>query len=288
MKYYLKAPATTANIGSGFDIFGIAIDFFNEFYFEKNEKSNEINISAKGKYSGCFDPNPLIKKSIEYFFRLTGTKGIGMNIMEYCNIPHKRGLGSSASAIAASLKIANFLSGTNLSDRDLVKIGVELEGHPDNVLPCFLGGLVVSYYNEEKLDYEKFNIEDYKLSFLIPEIEMSTEKMRNALPREVSFNDAICNLKNSLQFLSKISKGEYDAAFKYTNDMLHQKYRILTNNKMVEIISQIEMDKDIKYWFLSGSGSTICFGSEKDNLFKSKNVIRRNVYNESIKVLSAE
>ncbi len=288
MKYYLKAPATTANIGSGFDIFGIALDFFNEFYFEKNEKSEEINISTKGKYSGCFDPNPLIKKSMEYFFKLTGTKRIGINIQEYCNIPHKRGLGSSASAIAASLKMADFLSETNLTDKELFKIGTELEGHPDNILPCFLGGLVVSYYYEEKLDYEKFIIDDYELSFLIPEIEMSTEKMRNALPDKVNFDDAIYNLKNSLQFLSKISKGKYDEAFKYTNDILHQKYRIKTNDKMKKILNQIEKNETIKYWFLSGSGSTICFKSKNPALFEEENVIKKKIYNNPIKILLIE
>jgi homoserine kinase len=288
MKYYLKAPATTANVGSGFDVFGIAIGYFNEFYFERNHSSDKIDVVAEGVYSGHFDPYSLVKKSFEYFFKQTGVRKIGVNIIEKCNIPHKRGLGSSASAIAASLKIADFLSQSDLPLNELLKMGTELEGHPDNIIPCLLGGLVVSYYDDKKVDFEKFNIENFELSFIVPEIEMQTEKMRKSLPKEVNFDDAVFNMKNGLQFLSKISKHKYDEAFKYTSDRLHQKYRIETSEEMRKLINKVENDERIDFWFLSGSGSIICFKSKKQLNFEETHIITKKIYNKPIKILSID
>lgn len=251
----LRVPATTANMGSGFDVVGMAIRLQNTVQFEK---AKGLKVLCIGRYGQDIDnAYEVFERAFERFEEKTGKRIAGVQIIQECEIPPARGLGSSAAATAAALFIANVMSGATTPIGELLKIAVELEGHPDNVLPCMLGGLVVSFYNGERLEYERFEVPRFPLTFLVPDFKLSTEEMRRAIPETVPFKDALANLRTLALFLSRISKGRFDEALGFTSDRLHQPYRIATDSRMREIIDSIEA-RNPRYWFVSGSGSAIC------------------------------
>ncbi|MBN2220379.1 MAG: serine kinase, partial [Kosmotogaceae bacterium] len=162
----------------------------------------------------------------------------------------------------------------------LLEIGTDIEGHPDNIVPCMVGGLTVSYYDGTSLDYEKFEMPDHRLTFLVPEFRLSTEAMRKALPDSVPFKDALGNIKNVSQFIAKASRGDFEGALKYTRDSLHQTCRIRSDPRMKELVDEIE-ERNPGYWFVSGSGSSICCDLEDtEGLAYLEAVIRTSPANE--------
>jgi len=256
MRGRLKVPATSANFGAGFDVFGVAVELFN--YFEFDTDTEEFVFKSNGKYGNLIKDYSLFYKVFSEFEKLTGKRIPKVKIFQTCNTPVSRGLGSSAAVIAATLTIANVLTGAHLSQAELIKIGVKIEGHADNIIPAFVGGLVVSYYDGYNLDFEVFRDVDFgKLTFLVPNFQLSTELMRKVLPGNISHKDATFNLKNATQFLAKIASGNFRDALKYTLDRLHQKPRIEASEKMKTFVESI-LTKNPSYWFLSGSGSTVC------------------------------
>lgn len=275
----IKVPATSANIGSGFDVFGMAIELFNVVEAEKNATMEFINT---GTYGDDIDAAPFFKMIFSRFQNSTGCVVPPLKIKQVCEIPPARGLGSSAAAVAAGLIIANEMTGKPLNSSDLVRLGVEIEGHPDNIVPCFVGGLVVSYYDGESFDYERFEVDCGELTFIVPSFKMSTEKMRQALPSSIYFSDAIENIKNSTQFIAKLAHNKFAEALKYTRDKLHQSYRIETSKVMNELIKEIER-RDPGYWFVSGSGSTICSDLLNcENLPSVEKIIKAKICNNKL------
>ncbi len=274
----LRAPATTANMGSGFDVVGMALKLHNTVQFEK---ANRLKVLSIGRYGREIEEaQQIFGNAIERFEKATGKMVPGVQIIQECNIPPARGLGSSAAAIASALFIANIMTGGSIPVRTLLQIGTEIEGHPDNIVPCMLGGLVVSYHDGKRLDYEKFEMPDHKLTFLVPEFKLSTDEMREALPESVPFRDAISNLKNVSQFISKIAKDNLTKAFRYTQDSIHQIHRINSDPRMKELISCIE-ERHPNFWFVSGSGSSVCCDLEDvEGLPYLEAVIRTSPANE--------
>jgi homoserine kinase len=274
----LRAPATTANMGSGFDVMGMALKLHNTVQFEK---ANRLKVLSIGRYGREIEEaQQIFGNAIERFEKATGKMVPGVQIIQECNIPPARGLGSSAAAIASALFIANIMTGGSIPVRTLLQIGTEIEGHPDNIVPCMLGGLVVSYYDSERLDYEKFEMTNERLTFLVPEFKLSTDEMRKALPESVPFRDAVSNLKNVSQFISKIAKGNLTEAFRYTQDSIHQIHRINSDPRMKELISYIE-ERHPNFWFVSGSGSSVCCDLEDvEGLPYLEAVIRTSPANE--------
>jgi len=251
----LKAPATTANMGSGFDVVGMALKLHNTVQFEKSDRFKVHSIGRYGLEIG--DAVETFGNAIERFEKLTGKRVPAIQIIQECEIPPARGLGSSAAAIASALFISNIMTGGRIPTDALLEIGTEIEGHPDNIVPCMVGGLTVSYYDGSRLDYEKFEMPDHRLTFLVPEFKLSTEAMRKALPDSIPFKDALGNIKNVSQFISKASRGDFAGALKYTKDFIHHTYRINSDPRMRELVDRIE-ERNPSYWFVSGSGSSIC------------------------------
>jgi len=272
-------PATTTNLGAGFDVFGLALDLFNEVEFSFDTK--ETTIESTGKYASDLKDHNLFFEVFRFFERKTGYRVPPVRIKQTCNIPVSSGLGSSAAVIVAALHIANEGTGRNLSREDLMKLAVELEGHPDNVVPAFTGGLVVCYQNGSHLDFENFEI-DLSLTFLVPNFPVCTNEMRKILPEKVPFEDAVFNIKNSCQFLAKIAAGKIKEALKYVGDRLHQNYRINGNKKMKEFVEAI-LSKNPEYWFVSGSGPSVCSNiNDFEGIPYLKDVLKLRVNNRGM------
>lgn len=274
----VKVPATSANMGPGFDSLGIAFNLYNEYEFSeceegihfygfKNEFCNKENIVYRAMVK-CFE---------KYNFE---PKGLNIRLIKE-DIPISRGLGSSSSCIVAGLLGANYIMKNLLSIEELLKIGVDIEGHPDNIAPAFFGGMVVSVMEENDVIYNKIDIkEGIKFIALIPKFELSTSIARKVLPVEVKFDDAVYNISRVSLMISSFISGKYELLKYGCKDAIHEKYRSplikdynLVYNKCISL--------GALGCFLSGAGPTIMSIIKSDDS-KIVSVIKDFLKNENI------
>lgn len=229
--FNLKVPATSANLGIGFDSMGIAVDKFLEV---KATPSEEWQVSFKSpKLEGlpCDEENLVIKVARQVAKELGHTLP-ALHLEMTSSIPLTHGLGSSASAIVAGVELANYYCQLSLSDFDKIRLASFFEGHPDNVGPCVTGGLFIGYYQPKdnnssgELYYEVLNLEEVTLIVSIPPYEVSTQEARNILPENYQASEvAKQNAIGSLMLLAALHK-EYDKMGQLMmKDLIHEPYR---------------------------------------------------------------
>lgn len=219
----VRVPATTANIGPGFDTFGCAFELYNTFQIEERPSGlwfegfadvfcNEGNLAVVG-YRAVMNALHL------------PMPGLYVAITQN-DIPICRGLGSSSSLIVAGAAAANAIHGSPLSRLDLLAICTELEGHPDNLAPALLGGLVASYVeNRRPLAVRYYLHESLRFTALIPDFELSTHMARSVLPKAVPFADAVFNVSRAAVLLKSLEEGNRELIRTALVDRLHQPYR---------------------------------------------------------------
>ena len=195
MKVSVKIPATTANLGPGFDSFGLALPIFNTIIVEETIMPGtgiEINLidetNSQDIISIPTDENNIVYKAIELLYNSIGQVPSELKITIKTQIPIARGLGSSASIIVGGLIAANELLGRPADEAALLSIATELEDHPDNITPALVGGCVVSSIEEDgSVVYSKMNWpRDWAITVCVPDYELSTSIARSVLPKEVS------------------------------------------------------------------------------------------------------
>ena len=252
----VKVPATTANMGPGFDCIGMALTMYNIVYAEQIEKGLEI-IIQDGNASIPTDETNLIYKTICYFYDNIGKPVPGIRLIQQDSIPHTRGLGSSAACIVAGLHIANAMSKSFFSKEELVQMAAQIEGHPDNTTPALLGGMTIGAMNENDMKYVKIHVPDtLHFAVMIPDFTLSTELARNALPQTVSLQDAVFNTSRAALLAASMMSGDMDNLEIATQDKLHQPYRAKLIPNMEEILEQAKY-YGAKGTFLSGAGPTL-------------------------------
>lgn len=257
----VKVPATSANLGPGFDTLGLALDLYNTFIFEEISKGLEI--------SGCDqqfnNEQNLVYTSMVRTFEKIGYKVDGLRINMDCNIPVARGLGSSAACILGGVMGANGLAGLPLSKQEILHIATEIEGHPDNVAPALFGGLVVSIMEDKEVYCNQIDVaKGIKLVALVPDFTLSTKEARAVLPAKIDFKDAIYNVGRVSLLLSAFSNGRFDLLKYGVKDSLHQPYR----GKLIPGFSDIfKKCEELECFgvYLSGAGPTIMAMINKDN-----------------------
>ncbi|GMK38372.1 homoserine kinase [Paenibacillus sp. CCS19] len=252
----VKVPASTANLGPGFDTLGMALSLFE---WIEMQAASETTITAYGKGMQDIpgDKSNLIYKVAQLVFEEAGVSVPELSISLYCDIPLTRGLGSSASAIIGALVAANALIGSPLSDDKLFQIATKLEGHPDNVGASMFGGIVVSAWDGDKADYVR--IEPHpalETLVVIPSFQLSTEKARHALPKTLSMSDAVFNVGRSSLLVAALSAGRLDLIRTAMRDRLHQPYRAPLIPGMSTILEQA-CEHGALGAALSGAGPTI-------------------------------
>lgn len=258
----VTVPATTANLGPGFDTLGLALNLYNIFSFEEIESGLEI-LGVPEKYN---NEDNLIYRSMMKTFKTIGYKKKGIRITVEASIPVSRGLGSSASCIVGGVVGANALANGKLSKEDILKIATEIEGHPDNVAPAIFGGLVISLIDGDNILYNKLNIEEkFKFIALIPEFSLSTEKARSVLPSNVKYKDAVDNVGRVSILLSALSNGRLDLLKYALKDKLHQPYRGRLIKDYFNIIEKCEELGSLGT-YLSGAGPTIISLRENEDV----------------------
>ena len=263
----VKVPATTANIGSGFDCLGIALTLYNEFVIEEIEEGLVIE-GCDEKYK---NEDNLVYRSIKRCFNEANYNERGLKITINTKIPESRGLGSSASCIIAGVVGANEIMNRPFNNDNILRLATEIEGHPDNVVPAFLGNTVVSLYEKDRVYYNKINLaKELKFCALIPEFTLSTEKSREVLPKSVSYKDAVFNVGRVATMISAFSNGNLELITLGCEDRLHQQYR----GGLIEDYDKI-VDECRKYsigTFLSGAGPTVMNIIKEDDMSFSSNI----------------
>ena len=202
----VRVPATSANMGPGFDSIGIALNLYNTFYMEE---SDSIEISATHGEHVPSDDSNLIYQCAKRVYDICGKPMPGLKLIEDCDIPQTRGLGSSSACTVAGLIGANALLGNPLHQENIIDLAAAIEGHPDNSTPAILGGFCTSLLEYGKVWSVRVPIAD-KLDFVafIPNFELSTEKARQAIPRTIPHKDAVFNLSRAALLTGSLVTGD--------------------------------------------------------------------------------
>ena len=223
--YSVKIPATSANMGVGFDSTGLAIELYNTIHFFEIEEPLIIE-TDKESPNVPKDKRNLIYRAAKYTAEKYGKKLPGLYMKQFYEIPSTRGLGSSAACIVGGICIADTLLGLGLERMEMLNIATDLEGHPDNVAPAIFGGVCISAVDDGKIVSHPIPIrDDLAVAVLIPSFTLSTKKARSVLPEQVSMADAINNISREGLLISALYSGNYELLSTALQDRLHQPYR---------------------------------------------------------------
>lgn len=252
----VSVPATTANLGPGFDCLGLALDIYNTVAVEIND-SFSISITGQGAESLPRGDDNRVYQSILALYQRAARPVPELRIRCRNDIPLARGLGSSAAATMSGLLAANILCGKVLSQRELLSLGASLEGHPDNMAPALLGGCqAVVWDGREVISAQVPWPPGLKAALFIPDFEMPTEKARAILPAEVTRADAVFNIARVALLVTALAQGQLQYLRIATQDRLHQPQRRALFPAMNDIF-EAALDAGAVGVFLSGSGPTI-------------------------------
>ena len=255
----IRVPATTANLGPGFDSFGCALQLYTDVTFEETECGLEIT-GCDQAFTG---PDNLAYVAYCAVLASLSEEVKGVKIHIDAHIPVCRGLGSSAALLVAGAMGANMLHGNRLSTQGLLNITNAMEGHPDNLAPAFFGGLTASMVDNGLPVTVNFPLHpDWEIIALVPDFDMPTVKARAVLPEQVSRADAIYNVAHGALVLKALELGDEKLLRTAMQDKLHQSYR----KHMVhdyEVIEGIARTSGAAFC-LSGAGPTLlCITRDK-------------------------
>ena len=255
MKLRIFSPASTANLGAGFDTLGIALELYNIFELEESDKT--VIETVPKRISLEIPERNLFYRVLKESLNYLGMPEKDFYIRQYNNIPISRGLGSSASVIVAGIVSAFKIANKELKDDEFFKLAYKFEPHPDNLIPALKGGFITALKSENRTYYNSIYFpDDIRFVVVIPELELSTEKAREVLPKNIPLGDAIFNIQRVAMFISALKNRRYDLLKVAMEDKLHQPYRkkLIPNfDKLLESA----YSKGALGVSLSGAGSTI-------------------------------
>ncbi len=229
-KVLVDVPSTSANLGPGFDCLGAAVDLNNKFTIRRIEGNGErFELIIEGPEGSHLrgGPDNLFYRAAQRVWKEAGIEPVGLEARVRLAVPPARGLGSSATAIVAGLVGANALTGSPLSKEKLLELAIDIEGHPDNVVPSLLGGLCMT----AKAASERWRVvrcewaDSVKAVVAIPSIRLSTSEARRVMPKTIPLGDAVVNLGAMTLLLQGLRTGNGDLIADGMNDRLHEPYR---------------------------------------------------------------
>ena len=227
----VTVPATTANLGPGFDCLGLALNLHNTVTFRPVEQGLKISVAGEGAEAIPTDESNLVYRAAQQLFQVVGRKPAGLIIEQNNCVPASSGLGSSASAVVAGLAGANALINAGFSQSALLDMAAEMEGHADNVAPAFLGGLVLCNSLNQPGEPGQFHTEQiptpvYHVVLVLPDVALLTRDARALLPNQVSRADAIFNISRMGLLIRALMAGDFAKLALAMQDRLHQPYRM--------------------------------------------------------------
>ncbi|GAB3743353.1 homoserine kinase [Nocardiopsis nanhaiensis] len=258
----VRAPATSANLGPGFDALGMAVQLYNEFGVSLRQ-DDELRIRVEGEGSGevPLDRRHLVVRAMREAFDRVGEKLPGLDLHCANHIPHARGLGSSSSAIVGGVAAAAALLGRagedGGPDRDWIyQVAADIEGHPDNVAPCVYGGYTVAFRESGSWGVARLTPDERILPVLcVPGWKLSTERARGLLPETVTHGDAAFNAGRAALMTAAVC-GQPAALYAATEDRLHESYRAPAMPRTLNLIGDLRELENLPA-VVSGAGPTV-------------------------------
>ena len=228
----IRVPATTANLGPGFDCLGLALKLYLNLEIEEIEEGLVIEYQGEGaeKFSVKKKEDTLIWKSINLVLKKNykdiPKKGLKIRVLN--KIPITRGLGSSASAIIGGIVGTARLYNINLTNQEMLELALSLEGHMDNIVTALIGGLTLAYKTgQEEIKWTRIKTPlDLRIVLAIPEFTLNTKEMRKILPQKVALTEAIFNLSRSALLVNALQNSDWEVLVEAMEDRLHQPYRV--------------------------------------------------------------
>ncbi|WP_150245059.1 homoserine kinase [Nocardiopsis quinghaiensis] len=258
----VRAPATSANLGPGFDALGMALRLYNEFEVRLRD-DGELHVRVEGEGAGEVptDECHLVVRAMRETFERAGEKLPGLDLACVNNVPHARGLGSSSSAIVGGVAAASALLGRTGPDggpdRDgIYQIAADIEGHPDNVAPCVHGGYTVAYRDGDRWGAVSLVTDARILPVLcVPPWRLSTERARGLLPEGVAHSDAAFNAGRAALMTAAVC-GHPESLYAATEDRLHESYRAPAMPRTLDLIRDLRRHGNMPA-VVSGAGPTV-------------------------------
>ena len=251
----VEVPATSANLGPGFDCFGLALDWREQVQLTAIERGFRIEVSGEGADHLPRDESHLVVRSVLIGLADLGVSITGLELRSHNTIPHGRGLGSSSAAIVAGLVGAAALAGVEPEPKWLLRHANAIEGHPDNVAAAIHGGFVLAYEGREGVDVVRSAVDPtIELAIFIPYTSVETKAARGLLPEMVPHVDAAANSGRAALLVHAMAR-DPDRLYEGTHDWLHQGYRESAMPKSYELMTCLRRQGLAAV--ISGAGSTV-------------------------------
>jgi homoserine kinase len=253
----IRVPATSGNLGPGFDTMGMAFKLYNYISFDVIPSGLEIEVLGEGADEISRGENNKVFQAAQKVFERVKYQPKGLKIILENNIPITRGLGSSASIIIGGMVLANQISGGNLTKDEILKMAVDMEGHPDNVAPALFGGVTVAVSDINEVSYLKIDPpEKLHAVVAIPDFQLSTETARMVIPTMVDRSDAVFNIGRASLMIGALMKGDLHLFGKMMQDKLHQPYRMSLIPGMQDVFNHAKEQGALAV-AISGAGPTL-------------------------------
>ena len=261
----VRVPASTANLGSGFDVLGLALGLYNTVEMEAIPQGIELTVTGEGAERLAREgERSLVVRAAHAAFAHLGVRPPGLRIHLTITIPLRRGLGSSGTACLGGILGAARLSGRSLVPDEVLRLALPLEGHPDNITPSLVGGLTATCVANGAIRYVKIPIpKAIQVVAVIPDRELSTAEARRALPRQVPLADAVYNVGRAALFVGAMVAEDLRLLDEATRDRLHQPYRAKLLPGLDEVL-EAGRGAGALATFLSGAGSTVVALVDRD------------------------
>jgi homoserine kinase len=257
----VRVPASSANLGSGFDTLGLGLSLYNYYdvleFLPEGEYDVEVIGEGLGEIVGS--ANNMVISSYETACKEWGIAPRGLRLRSLNAIPLCRGLGSSAGAVVSGVVIANMIRDVPLPREELLELMTRIEGHPDNVVPCCLGGMVVSCWDGEHLRHVRLDTHPGTITAVVavPDVRVSTAHARSVLPETVSLQDAVFNVGRVALFAASWATGKWDELPWAMDDRLHQQFRARLFPGGEAILEKVRSQKECLGVAISGSGPSV-------------------------------
>lgn len=249
---HIRVPATSANLGAGFDCMGLALPLYNEIKLQPSERL--IIHTDKGILK---DRNNLIIRAMSRTAEFVGQACPNVEMWQINRIPFTSGLGSSAACIVAGITAGAKLCGVQLSVREMLGLATELDGHPDNVAPAILGGITASVLTDHGVETFKASASDrYKIALMTPDFPLSTKECRAVLPKSYSREDLVFAVTHAVTTYAAFLSGDPERIGKCLADRTHEPYRLPLIAHAEDVLNLMK-DSGAYATYLSGAGPTL-------------------------------
>jgi len=291
-KAQVIVPASTTNLGPGFDVLGMALNLYNTFELETSNKLN-IEIEGEGSDTLSRDESNLVYQSAKRLFDSIDEEIPPLSIRIINNIPLARGLGSSGTAIIGGLMTANAIAGDPLTIQQILNLAAEMDGHPDNVSASMLGGVTIASFVEKDVAYMKLiPPKPLTVVVVVPDFHIITKEARKRLPQSVDLPTAVFNISRASLLVAALATGDFTHFGISMDDKLHQPYRAELIPGIHDVFDSARSVGNNVAVAISGAGSALaafCHDSDSQAVGESmKEAFLRHKVNSYVLILDID